>query len=371
MKLEDHPFFRDTAMGEVRALVDKTEVRQFAAGEVIFLEGSESNALWLVLDGSVAFNKRTPDGQERTISYSKEGHFFGEVGIFTGDPRALSAVAATDCTVAQVDRKDLVAFIRLTPGPIEHILGSIINHLHHTTRHYVDEMLQQEKMSLVGTMVNSIIHDFKNPFTMISLGAQLVRSQHKDEKTRKLCENIEAQVARMVNMANEISEFSKGEQQLHLSPVNLADLWKKFEDLNQPYFQREHIRIEVEIESVVMEAEENKLLRVLQNLVSNAIDALDDKTRDGRVEVKIQDLDGQRVQIIVSDNGCGIPEPIRARFFTPFVTYNKRNGTGLGTAIVKSIVEAHGGRITFQTATGEGTRFTIILPKLQPSAHKG
>lgn len=370
MKLEDHPFFRDTAMGEVRALVDKTEVRQFSIGDVIFEEGSESDGLWLVLDGSVAFNKRTPDGQQRTISYSKEGHFFGEVGIFTGDPRALSAVAATDCTVAKVDRKDLVAFIRLTPGPIEHILGSIINHLHHTTRHYVDEMLQQEKMSLVGTMVNSIIHDFKNPFTMISLGAQLVRGQHKDDKTRKLCDQIEAQVSRMVNMANEISEYSKGEQQLHLSRVNLADLWGKFEELNQPYFQKDHIRIEVKADPVVIEAEESKLLRVLQNLLSNAIDALDEQSREGVVKVELTDHDSKQVQIVVSDNGCGIPEPIRARFFTPFITYNKRNGTGLGTAIVKSIVDAHGGKITFRTATGEGTTFTILLPKLQPSSSK-
>lgn len=361
MKLEEHPFFRDTQSQEVARLATKALIETFVAGDRIFDEGSPSDTLCLVLEGTVAFKKNMGDGKSRTISQSREGNFFGEVGIFTGAPRALSAFAETPVLVAKIKRDDLVDFIKSTPGPIEQILGSIVNHLHGTTRHYIEDMLQQEKMGLVGTMVNTIIHDFKNPFTLISLSAQLMRSRHDDAKTRKLCDNIEAQVQRMVAMANEISEFSKGEQRLHLSPVNLANLLDRFRELNEPYFQREGVSIEMQAAPVEIEGEENKLLRVLQNLVGNAIDAFEDGV-PGQVQIYVHDK-GEMAELVISDNGKGIPESIRHNLFTPFVTYGKSRGTGLGTAIVKSIVEAHHGTITFETATGVGTTFTITLPK--------
>lgn len=365
MKLEDHPFFRETRNEDVAKLAARTHVSHFGAAEKIFSEGNPSDTLCLVLEGSIAFVKETPDGKSRTISVAEAGSFFGEVGIFTGAPRALSAIAQTNASIAMIERDDLVDFIKHTPGPIEQILGSIVNHLHGTTRHYIDDMLQQEKMGLVGTMVNTIIHDFKNPFTLISLGAQLIRAKHDDAKTQKLCDNIEAQVQRMVDMANEISEFSKGgDQQLLLTPVNLSLLLDRFRELNEPFFKQENVSIEMQAAPVEIEGEENKLLRVLQNLVGNAIDAFADDTA-GQVQVFVHDK-GERAEIIISDNGKGIPEQIRHNLFTPFITYGKSKGTGLGTAIVKSIVDAHHGTIEFQTATNAGTTFTINLPKKQP-----
>ncbi len=365
MKLEEHPFFRDTRNEDVAKLAAHTHIAHFEAAEKIFDEGNPSDTLCLVLDGAIAFVKETPDGKARTISRAEAGSFFGEVGIFTGAPRALSAVAVTKASIAKIERDDLVDFIKNTPGPIEQILGSIVNHLHGTTKHYIEDMLQQEKMGLVGTMVNTIIHDFKNPFTLISLGAQLIRAKHDDAKTLKLCDNIEAQVQRMVDMANEISEFSKGgDQALIIAPVNLSLLLDRFRELNDPFFQRENVSIELQASPVEIEAEENKLLRVLQNLVGNAIDAFDEDAT-GQVQVYIHDKD-DHAEIIVSDNGKGIPEQIRHNLFTPFVTYGKSKGTGLGTAIVKSIIDSHHGTIDFQTADNAGTTFTITLPKKQP-----
>lgn len=364
MKLEDHPFFRESNDQEVAKLAANTRIFRFDAGDQIFEEGSPSDSLCLVLEGSIAFIKELPDGKSRTISITQEGSFFGEVGIFTGATRSLTARAESPVAIAQVNREDLLDFIKNTPGPIEKILGSIVNHLHGTTRHYLEDMLEQEKMGMVGTMVNTIIHDFKNPFTLISLGAQLIRSKHDDPKTVQLCDNIEAQVQRMVEMANELSEFSKGKQVVNIESVDLSALLDTFRDLNQPFFQRESVSIELHALPITIEAEKNKLIRVLQNLVGNAIDAFDEET-PGQVQVFIHDK-GDQVELLISDNGKGIPEEIRHNLFTPFVTYGKSKWTGLGAAIVKSIVEAHHGTIEFETATGVGTTFTILLPKVQP-----
>jgi signal transduction histidine kinase len=216
-------------------------------------------------------------------------------------------------------------------------------------------------MALVGNMVNSIIHDFKNPFTLISLGAQLLIQRHPDPRTQNLCTNMLRQVERMTEMAHEISEFSKGTQTLKIGRVDLRRLVDRFRELNEPFFQQDRIPIELAVDAVTIDGEENKLLRVLQNLVVNALDAVEE-VPNGRVRIHIRD-NGHTCEIIVSDNGGGIPEEIRNRLFEPFVTHGKRRGTGLGTAIVKSIVEAHHGKIRFETTTGQGTSFFIVLPK--------
>jgi signal transduction histidine kinase len=81
----------------------------------------------------------------------------------------------------------------------------------------------------------------------------------------------------------------------------------------------------------------------------------------GTVEIRAHAL-GSMVQLEVADNGPGIPLAIRDRVFEPFVTAGKQGGTGLGLSIVKQIVERHGGRVTFQTQSGVGTRFILELP---------
>ncbi|MBC6480232.1 MAG: ATP-binding protein [Hormoscilla sp. GM7CHS1pb] len=81
---------------------------------------------------------------------------------------------------------------------------------------------------------------------------------------------------------------------------------------------------------------------VVQNLVTNAVEAFD--AGGGRIEITVEQL-SDWVQVKISDNGPGIPEEIRDRFFEAFVTQEKQGGTGLGTAIAKSIIDAHGGQI--------------------------
>ena len=361
MYLAEHPFFSEQFSGKANELIDKALQLSLQADELIFTEGDPSDALYLILEGIVVFSKKMPDADEHSISRSSSGNFFGEVGIFTGDPRALTAKAETAVRIAKISREHLVNYLKNIPGPAALLIGSMVKHLRHTTSHYVNDMLQQEKMMVVGNMVNTIIHDFKNPFTLISLSAQLLQSQHDDPKTVRICENIKSQVDRMVEMANEIVEFSKGGASLRRQKVNLAELVEKFRELNEPIFQNKNVKTIIKSEPIVIDGDANKLMRVIQNLVGNAIDAFEED-REGKVEVMITDQ-GKDAQIIVRDNGKGIPEHIRDTLFNPFVTYGKSGGSGLGTAIVKAIVNAHNGTIEFATNNQVGTTFKILLPK--------
>lgn len=362
MELNAHPFFKQAGDSQITGLIEVVEQLDYEAGEVIFDEGSLSDGIYLVLEGRIAFTKELPGKRKRIISYSKEGEFFGEISMFTGQVRALGAEADQDVRIAKLPSEKLIRLFRDTPGPVEQILKSIIQHLNDTTEHYVNEMLHQERMSVVGSMANTIMHDFKNPFTTISLAAQILEQRHADDEyTLKMCQRIENQINTMVAMASEISEFSKGKHHLVLRTLSLKDMFNTFRDNNDPFFRDSHISITIEADDTTLEGEQTKLLRVLQNLVGNAIEAIPEG-KEGIINIRGEDK-GDHVLISIKDNGEGIPKEIHETFFEPFVTFGKSGGTGLGTAIVKSLTEAHGGTVTFETEMGKGTTFSITLPK--------
>ncbi len=361
IELRDHPFLANLPPEDYERLASSAELVSFPSGEIIFPEGSPSDSLWLMLEGRVSFVKSLGDNKERMVSTGEPGGFFGEVGLFTGEPRALSARAQDPVRLARIRRAALLDFIRSTPGPIDSILQSIVRHLHSTTRHYMEHVVRQEKMSVVGQMMNTIIHDFKNPFSLISISAQLMAQFHPDEQSQKLCAQIEKQIQRMVQMADEVNMFSRGQHNLNLAPVAVSTMLHNFRLLNLPYFERPGLEIRLVAEEATILADEPKMQRVLQNLVGNALEALAGRS-DGVVTV-----DGRMLkdsyELTVTDNANGIPPEIQGRFWEAFVTYGKRNGTGLGSAIVKSLVEAHGGTIRFETQAGRGTVFHVSLPQ--------
>lgn len=122
---------------------------------------------------------------------------------------------------------------------------------------------------------------------------------------------------------------------------------------------RASIKFKVKPTKIILSLDSNRVLRVLQNLVTNAMEVLHGRT-NAQVVVSAK-RDGRHCVIKVSDNGPGIPMDIRANVFEPFVSRGKPNGTGLGLAIAKSVIEAHGGTIEFHTSR-KGTEFLIRLP---------
>lgn len=229
----------------------------------------------------------------------------------------------------------------------------------------MDEMVRTEKLTLVGTMVSSLLHDFKNPFAIIGLGTTIINQQYPDDpKVNRICQNIESQIRRMVNMANDLAAFSRGESQIEIEPVDMDKLFSEFQELNMPFFKDQSVEVVMRGNGTRLEGDFSKLLRVFQNLISNSIEAIHNTEIKGFVKVEATEAANQII-IKIEDNGPGIPEEIQDSFFEPFVTQGKKEGTGLGTAIAKSIVNAHHGEISFETGSG-GTVFTIHLPKRPP-----
>lgn len=365
MELNEHPFILSISPEKRPGVVEALEIKELAPEAHVFEENSTPDALFLLLGGAVRFAKTRPDGTPQIINEATPGGFFGEVGVFTGEPRALSAAAGPEGAVVARMPETTVRSVIADSEPARKILESVVRHLRNTTTHYMDEIMRTEKLTLVGTMVSSILHDFKNPFSIISLGAYLIQKRHGDDpKVVKICGDIESQIRRMVEMANDLAAFARGERRIEIAHVAMEDLFARFRELNAPFFEDPSVEIITEANNVTLEADRAKLLRVLQNLVSNAIEALHIAGRPGRVWLAGTRED-DHIRLEIGDNGPGIPESIRDTFFEPFTTEGKKEGTGLGSAIVKSIIEAHRGTVEF-TTSAEGTVFTIRLPEKSP-----
>ncbi len=335
----------------------------FASGDEIFPEQSPSDALYLILGGSVLFTKTKADGSLQEVSHADAGAFFGEVGLLTGKPRTLGAVARGETRLVRLPGDTITRFMDAA-FPVRKLLENVIAHLDNTTEHYLNEVVRTEKLAVVGTMVASILHDFKNPFATISLGAYVLKQRHPDDaKTSSLCDNMEAQIQRMVRMANDLAAFARGESTIQLEEVSLDRLFEDFRQLHQQAWEQKPVIIELIGNGCILEADTDKLLRILQNLVGNAVEAITGKGLHGRIRVVAEASDGA-ILLTVEDDGQGIPPEIRDNFFEPFVTQGKKGGTGLGSAIVQSFVHAHKGSIRFDTGP-EGTVFHLRFPQRQ------
>ncbi len=369
MDLASHKFFQSFSPEAAAVLQAQTEVIDLPAGSELFQEGDAPDGAYLVLEGQIDLVKKGADGSSRTLASSQAGEYFGEMGVFDGSPRSTGARAAGPVKLAKVASGPLLTTLNEAPGKSAmDFMQTLLGHLRQTNQRYMNDVVKKEKMSLVGEMANTIIHDIRGPFQSIQLASELLLSSHDDEETKDICNMIAAQITRVSVMAEELLEFSRGTPRLTMEVMDMEALFKEFQFLNRDMLKNAKIPVEFSTGSVAIQVDKHKMIRTVQNILNNAVEALKQHRPDtGKVIISAGPV-AEHAEIRIIDNGPGIPESIRERLFEPFVTHGKKNGTGLGMAIVQSVVAAHQGNIFFETETGKGTTFVIQLPKVIPAA---
>jgi signal transduction histidine kinase len=363
MEIGEHRFFKGFPQEAIDLLRKDAEIVELSPSQMLFSEGDAPDGVYLVLDGEINIVKAGADGAMRTLATLPSDAAFGEMGVFDQAPRSAGAQAtgAASVKLARIPGELLMETLAVASGQtVVNFIQPIFDRLRQSNSKYMNDIVRKEKMSLIGEMANTIIHDIRGPFQSVQLGSELLLEMHGDDATKDICRMIGLQINRVAVMAEELLEFSRGTSKLTMETVDLHDLLDEFQFLNKDLFHDKQIPITFESSSVFINADRHKLMRTVQNIVNNALDAL-----KGKPEVVIRVITGLHegmAQIRIIDNGPGIPEQIRARLFEPFVTHGKKNGTGLGMAIVKSVVEAHQGKIFFETETGKGTTFFIQIP---------
>jgi len=228
------------------------------------------------------------------------------------------------------------------------------------------ELLDAERLATIGRMASSISHDLRHSLAAIVANAEfLCESRLSSEQREELYQEVRAAVNQMTDLIDSLLEFSRTRESLRLQHGNVREAANRAVQVIRLHPEFHHIRISVQEKGKnVGWFDPKKLERALYNLLLNACEAV--SLDGGSVEVELAETAGG-VNIRVADNGRGIPASIRAKLFEPFISHGKENGTGLGLTVVQKIVQDHGGTVTVERTSEQGTTFSLYLPLAQVS----
>jgi len=210
-------------------------------------------------------------------------------------------------------------------------------------------------------MAKQVAHEIKNPLTPMRLTVQSFQRKFDEndpnikEKINEFSKTLIQQIDTMSSIASAFSNFAKMPTQ-KCEELNVVEVVKHALDI----FSEDYISFFPKQDEIISELDKTQLIRIITNLVKNAAHALDE-VKSKKVEVSVEQDKGN-VVIKVADNGKGISEEDKERVFEPKFT-TKSSGMGLGLPMVKNIVEAYNGTITFTSQLNKGTVFKIVLPK--------
>lgn len=210
-------------------------------------------------------------------------------------------------------------------------------------------------------MAKQVAHEIKNPLTPMRLSVQSFQRKFDPEdptihqKVDEYSKTLIQQIDTMSSIASAFSNFAKMPAQQN-ETLNVVNIVKLALDI----FSEDYIFFSADDEKIIANFDRTQLIRVVTNLVKNAIQAIPEE-RDPKIDVAVVS-EGLNVTILVSDNGVGISEENNSKVFEPKFT-TKNSGMGLGLAMVKNIVETYNGSITFTSIEGKGTTFKVTFPK--------
>jgi len=235
----------------------------------------------------------------------------------------------------------------------------------------ITTLLQAQRDAAWGEVARRLAHEIKNPLTPIQLSAERMRRKFLGSMNAQDAQILErathtivAQVDAMKQMVNAFSEYARAPD-MHFSPFDLNQLITEVVDLYRVQDSSADLKLRLSKDLPNISADRMRIRQILNNLVTNSLEALEGKVGASiEIETSVAD-DGARhgaaVAIVVTDNGPGFQRDLIGTVFDPYVT-SKPKGTGLGLAIVKKIVEEHGGRIEADNQRSGGARVRILLP---------
>jgi signal transduction histidine kinase len=225
--------------------------------------------------------------------------------------------------------------------------------------------MMEERLNTIGQLAAMVGHDLRNPLTAIANAAYYLRMKIGSEMgptVKEMLDIIDRDVEYSNKIVNDLLEYS-GSITLELTENNPKSLLKEALALMKIPANVQVVDFTEDKPKIKVDAA--KMKRAFINIIKNSVEAMPE---GGELTIKSKKTKG-KVEIIFIDTGAGIPKETLKRLFTPLVT-TKARGMGFGLAICKRIIEAHGGKISVESAIGKGTTFTLTIP-LEPKLEGG
>ncbi len=375
-------FFKDLSDQEIRLVADACHEERHSSGDILFLEGSTADRCYIVLEGRVEVWKDYNEAQPSLLGVHGPGHFFGELALLDELPRSATVVARENARVLFLYREDFRDLIRSHSSIALSVMVSISLMLRSSNEVFLEDLkkrnteleaayreleevhadrLRNERLSTLGKFSSMILHDIRNPLSMLKGLLQLmILSIHEPEKLEGHVRNALAEVARLENLASEFLDYSRGEIRLNLGVTTASWLFKRVEESVRERFRASGLTVALDCrleDPLLLDAE--RILRALLNVADNARKAM---SPGGVLTLRAFPEENANV-FELADTGEGMGPEVLAHIFEPFYSSSKAGGTGLGMLIVKNVVEAHGGTVSVESEPGRGTRVRLSIPR--------
>ena len=283
----------------------------------------------------------------------------GFYGTYLLARRIVEPVLQLDRAAAEVARQNYAIEVEVKSEDEMGRLAHTFNNMCASIRQAREDLIRQERISTIGRLSGSIVHDLRNPLAAIYGGAEmLVDTDLPPSHVKRLAGNIYRASRRIQELLQDLLNVSRGSSGA-LEVCRLREVASAASDSLSGMAGAQNVQIEISIPSEIeAPMERSRMERAFVNLIANALEAMPD---GGAVRISAELQAGSAV-VHVEDNGPGIPPEIRSQLFQPFVSAGKRNGLGLGLALSRQTVLEHGGDMWVESPSGRGARFSFRLP---------
>lgn len=224
------------------------------------------------------------------------------------------------------------------------------------------QLIETERLAAIGATAAKLAHEIGNPLNSMSLTTQLLerhlsrQGDALDGPVKSTLRRLTDEISRLSTLLHEFSSLSRRER-YKLRPTSLAAVTGEVVELERSRCAALGIRVEQDFppDLPFVQADGDKLKQAILNLIKNASESM---PHGGTLRLRAHKA-GEEVNLEIVDNGVGIPNGVDV--FEPFVT-TKESGTGLGLVIVRQIISAHGGAVSYSSERGRGTAFRITFP---------
>jgi len=303
--------------------------------------------------------------RKAAISFGREvkvvEHWYNQQFYFVAEAERIRIYTVDIDELKKTEQARAKAQVKLEENAV--LLKEYASKMEELAEQRAQQLKSSERMAAIGQTAGMVGHDIRNPLQAITSDMYLIteelKSMPEGESKKSVFESIDS-VNENLNYINKIvSDLQDYTRPLKpsIQEANLSELVEgTILTINIP--KRIELYKEIKDDSKAIKTDTAYLRRILTNLVTNALQAM---PGEGKLKIKANKKN-DKIIISVQDTGVGIPEEVRTKMFTPLFT-TKSKGQGLGLAVVKRLVNALGGEITFESQENKGTKFLVELPQ--------
>lgn len=374
--------FPDLSRNDIETLAQAATERTFPSQFDIFREGEPGSSLFILAEGQVSIIVHADDEQEILVDVLEPARYFGEMAFLGETSRMATIRTVTACRLLEIGESDFMSIARTNPSLLRTLMRQIIGHIRRTDRAVINELnlkndaLQEAyadmeaQEALRSQVIVTLSHELRTPLTSIRGYLGLVNQGAMTGNSLKVAlDSITRNVEKIIGHTNDLLLlYEMHPKAADYEYISVPDVLIEALNAARSTMEAEATAVTMDIAPDLPEiyADRRSLVLATRALLENAFKFSPDKKAVG---LRAYRENGAEVAIAIHDQGIGIPETELERIFDPFYRLEKEGAThlfpglGVGLTIAKFVVDRHNGRITVSSQSGEGSTFTIILPR--------